>query len=326
LDDSAQWYKFPMPILERDPWRYQYFEKAACPDHVVIPTDDPDCWQLYPQYRWIYNKLSLAECQGISCGPHGVAPDRFPVFSKPIFNLKGMGIGSAAICNAEEMAQAYQPGHFWMELFSGDHVSTDCAVVDGTVHWLRHASGIAGEGGTFECWTIEAGSRPKLEVKIIHWVKSHMAGYTGMMNFESIGGGIIEAHLRFADQWCDLYGDGWVEALVKLYSDGVWDFADDNRRRGFSIPLFAEHGGHFAHPTQSVQARIRSLPNIKSLQITFHETKDAADHPMPPGGFRLAVINATNLNDGIRARDELARAFPHVAMLLDRAQVPFKVA
>ncbi len=48
-----------------------------------------------------------------------------------------------------------------------------------------------------------------------------MHGYTGMMNFETIGGLIIEAHLRFADQWCDLYGEGWVEALVELYAAGA---------------------------------------------------------------------------------------------------------
>ncbi len=304
-----------MPILERDPWRFQYFEGAACPDDVAIPTDDPDCWALYPQHRWVYNKLTIAESQGLACGPHGVTPERFPVFSKPIFNLKGMGVGSAVISDADEMARLYQPGHFWMELFSGDHVSSDCAVVDGELHWIRHCTGVAGEGGTFDCWTVEAGNRPQLTAKIATWVKRHMAGYTGMMNFESIGGGIIEAHLRFADQWCDLYGAGWVQALVKLYSEGVWDFDDNKRRRGFSIPLFAEHGEEFVHPPKDVQTRVRAMPGIKSLQITFHEAKEAAHHAMPPGGFRLAVINATDLNAGLAARDELARAYPGVPML-----------
>ena len=28
-----------MPIIERDPWRTQYFERVSCPDEVVIPTD-----------------------------------------------------------------------------------------------------------------------------------------------------------------------------------------------------------------------------------------------------------------------------------------------
>ena len=41
-----------------------------------------------------------------------------------------------------------------------------------------------------------------------HGCEKHLAGYTGMLNLETIGGTIIEAHLRFADQWPDLYGAG----------------------------------------------------------------------------------------------------------------------
>ena len=133
-----------MPILERDPWRLQYFENAPCPDDVLIPTDDPDSWAWYPAHRWIYDKLKVAESQGLVCGPHGVMPDHFPVFSKPMTNLKGMGIGSRVIGSAEEFDHGYAPGHMWMELLAGDHVSTDCAVADGTVRWLRHANGVHG--------------------------------------------------------------------------------------------------------------------------------------------------------------------------------------
>ncbi|MBG1233602.1 hypothetical protein F8B91_14775 [Aestuariivirga litoralis] len=317
-----------MPILERDPWRLQYFEGVDCPEDVVVPTDDPDCWHLYPKHRWVYNKLYIAESQGVACGPHGVTPQRFPVFSKPIFNLKGMGVGSEAVCNAEQLASGYQPGHFWMELFRGDHVSTDCAVVRGEVKWLRHTSGVPGDGGTFKYWTVEATPRSALTAKITSWVKEHMAGYTGMMNFESIGGGLIEAHLRFADQWCDLYGAGWVEALVRLYARGEWEFKEQHRNAGYSIPLFAEHGEAFSHPAAEVQARIRAMPGIASLQITFHDASEGAYHAMPPGGFRLGVINAINLNAGLKARDVLARAFPGVEMLdaSHRAEIPLEVA
>jgi hypothetical protein len=45
-----------------------------------------------------------------------------------------------------------------------------------------------------------------------------MPGYTGMLNFETIDARIIEVHMRFADQWPDLYGEGWVEALIGLYA------------------------------------------------------------------------------------------------------------
>jgi hypothetical protein len=162
----------------------------------------------------------------------------------------------------------------------------------------------------FKHWTIHAGAMPEIDSRLADWVGRHMRDYTGMMNFETIGGRIIEAHLRFADQWCDLYGDGWVEALVRLYARGRWDFADSGRRDGFSIPLFARHGTAFRHPPAELQAEIRSMPSVTSLQITFHENRDPADHPMPPGGFRLGIVNCTDLAAGMAARRKLASAFP----------------
>jgi hypothetical protein len=304
-----------MPVLERDPWRLQYFEDVPCPDGVNIPTDDPDCWQLYPEYRWIYDKLKIAESQGLPCGPHGVEPGHFPVFSKPIVNLKGMGIGSRIVRDSDELDHHSKPGHFWMQMLEGAHVSTDCAVADGIVAWCRHATGVPWQEGTFKYWTIHASPIVELESYLTDWVSRHMRGYSGMMNFETIGGRIIEAHLRFADQWCDLYGPGWVDSLIRLYSEGNWSFENDLRTEGYSIPLFAGHGAKFTHPPPDLQSKVRAIPEVKSLQITFHENREPGDHPMPPGGFRLAVINATDLVAGMKARRLLASAFPPGAIM-----------
>lgn len=298
-----------MPVLERDPWRFQYFEHVRCPEHVVIPTDDPDCWLLSPRHRWVYDKLKIALSQGLAAGPHGVAPPSFPVFSKPIMNLRGMGIGSRVIGSASEMEHHYQPGHMWMPQLTGTHVSTDCAVVDGRVAWQRNATGVPWDDGMFRYWTIHAQALPDVTERLSKWVVDHMSGYTGMMNFETIGGTIIEAHLRFADQWCDLYGDGWVEALVRLHDVGRWIFGDENRCDGVSMPLFARHGGAFRHPPAPLQAEVRAMPGVRSLQVTFHEGKPAEDHAMPPGGFRLAVINATSHGAARAARRRLAEAW-----------------
>jgi hypothetical protein len=298
-----------MPVLERDPWRLQYFEHVPCPEHVAIPTDDPDCWLLHPQHRWVYDKLRIAESQGLEAGPHGVMPKAFPVFSKPVVNLRGMGIGSRTILSAADMEHNYQPGHMWMPLLSGEHVSTDCAVRDGQLLWCRQATGLPAAEGMFRHWTIHARGRPDLDERLAAWITRHMRGYTGMMNFETIDGTIIEVHLRFADQWCDLYGEGWVQALVGLYAEGAWDFEDAGRKDGYSVPLFAHHGHGYRHPPADLQAKIRAIPQVKSLQITFHEGKAPEDHAMPPGGFRLAVINATKLEAAQLARRRLAEAY-----------------
>ena len=307
-----------MPIVERDPWRLQYFDHVACPADVLIPTDDPDSWLWYPRHRWIYDKLRIAQSQGLASAPHGVAPQSYPVFSKPIVNLKGMGIGSRTIADADEMERAYTPGHMWMELLSGAHVSTDCAVEAGAITWMRHATGHAWNDGMFKYWTIHAERDGPVDAYLRQWVQHHLRDYTGMMNFETIGGRIIEVHLRFADQWCDLYGAGWVEALVGLYARGHWVFADDHRATGYSVPLFARHGEAFRHPSSELQDRIRALPHVSSLQITFHESKDPGGHAMPPGGFRVAIVNCTDLEAGLAARREVAKAFPqHLLQIPD---------
>lgn len=98
--------------------------------------------------------------------------------------------------------------------------------------------------------------------------------------------------------------------MVSLYAQRHWGYDDDCRQTGYSIPLSAEYGPTFRHPTQILQNEIRALPHVMSFQITFHEGVDPSLHPMPPGGFRLAVINSTNLAAGMAARRLLASALP----------------
>ena len=166
----------------------------------------------------------------------------------------------------------------------------------------------------FDFWTIHAAPVPALEACLGEWVERNLGGYTGMVNFETIGGVIIECHLRFADQWCDLYGNGWNAALVDLHASGAWHHADCPRD-GYSLALFARHGQRYHHPAADHQLAIRAMPGVASLQITFHEYKAPQDHPMPPGGFRLGIVNAWSVEEGKAARRKLAEAFPPEAIL-----------
>jgi len=296
-----------MPICEADPWRLQYF--AQVQTAVDIPTEDADAWRWYPTYRFVYDKLAVALSQGLSAGPHGVPPLHFPVFSKPIINLKGMGVGSRVLASAHDYETYYAPGHFWMPLLEGRHVSSDLAVVDGVPRWWRHVTGKPAGEGTFDYWTIHAEPDPGIEAHCGDWVREHLAGYTGMLNLETISGTIIEVHLRFADQWPDLYGVGWVEALVRLYERGSWDFADRDRRDGYSVVLFGPNGKRYRHPPAALIDDIERMPSVSSVQITFHEDRPPERHAMPPGGFRLAVVNGFDLGAASAARARLSEHF-----------------
>jgi len=296
-----------MPICEADPWRLQYF--AQVETAANIPTEDSDAWQWYPRYRWVYDKLAVALSQKLEAGPHGTTPPRFPVFSKPIINLRGMGVGSRVLHDNADYERHYVPGHFWMTLLDGRHVSSDVAVVDGEPRWWRHVTGKPAGEGTFDSWTVHAAPDAEIEARCGAWLEKHLAGYTGMLNLETIGGAIIEAHLRFADQWPDLYGAGWVAALVRLYEDCVWEFADRDRRDGFSVVLFGPKGGCYRHPPPQLIEEIKRMPGVGSVQITFHEDWSPDRHAMPPGGFRLAIVNGFDLAGACAARERLRGYF-----------------
>jgi hypothetical protein len=130
-----------------------------------------------------------------------------------------------------------------------------------------------------------------------------------MLNLETIDRKIIEAHLRFADQWPDLYGPGWVDALVGLYERGEWDFADDDRSEGYSVVLFGPNGRYYRHPPLPVVKEIERMPGVTSVQITFHEDWAPEKHSMPPGGFRLAIVNGFDLDKALAARERLKEFF-----------------
>ena len=295
-----------MPICEADPWRLQYFAHVRTPAN--IPTEDPDAWQWNPEHRWVYDKLSVALSQGLEAAPHGVPPPDFPVFSKPVVNLKGMGVGSRVLCSRTDYETHYSPGHFWMPLLAGRHVSSDVAVVDGQPRWWRHVTGKPAGEGTFDYWTVHAEAHADIEGRCGRWVQSHLAGYTGMLNLETIGGVIIEVHLRFADQWPDLYGAGWLDAVVQLYEQGIWSFTNEERRDGYSVVLFGPHR-RYRHPPPALIGEIKRMHHVSSVQITFHDDWRPEDHAMPPGGFRLAIVNGFDFSSAAAAREWLRAHF-----------------
>ena len=278
-----------------------------------ITTEDSDAWQWYPAHRWVYDKLAVALSQGLDAGPHGTAPPRFPVFSKPIVNLKGMGVGSRVLHRKPITITHAAPGHFWMTLLEGRHVSSDLAVVDGEPRWWRHVTGKPAGEGTFDHWTIHAEPDADIEGHCGAWVRKHLAGYTGMLNLETIGGAIIEAHLRFADQWPDLYGRGWVEAVVRLYENGIWDFADADRCGGYSVVLFGPNGVRYRHPPPALVDEIKRYAGC--FQRANHLPRGSRAQAPFDAARRLSPCRHQRLRSARHARRPRApeRAFPQAA-------------
>ena len=173
-------------------------------------------------------------------------------------------------------------------------------------------------GGTFDHWTVHAGAAPARGL-LRRFRRRELAGFTGILNFETIGGRIIEVHLRMSDQWPDLYGAGWVDAVVRLYATAPGASPTATAATASAWCCSARTGRAIAIRRRALVAQAQAHPGVTSVQITFHEDKDADRHAMPPGGFRLAIVNCLEPAGGPRRPRAAA---PPFARRVGRAKSP----
>ena len=77
---------------------------------------------------------------------------------------------------------------------------------------------------------------------------------------------------------------------------------------GASVVLFGAHGIEWQIDRSTVRELVR-LPGVSSIQITFDDAIPREAHAMPPGGFRLAIVNCWDLPAGKRVRNRLNALF-----------------
>ncbi|HLZ98981.1 MAG TPA: hypothetical protein VKP66_13660 [Steroidobacteraceae bacterium] len=297
-----------MLIQPREPSIEKYFRDITGLSDLTdlhIPTGDREAFNRNPQHQWIYNRLLLAQSQGLYCGLHDERPRRFPVFCTALSNFDDRESGGCVLWSERDFLERCDTGKFWMQLLTGEHLSTDAAVVAGEIAWCRHALGIWGAAGSFDYWVVEEATRPRLERFCAGWIRANLAGYTGMVNLETIGGRISTARLRFSNQWPDLYGRRWLSAIIRLHQHGRWDLIDAERAEGYSLNLTGTLGSVSAHPHADSMRAYEATVGVSSIRLpSFDE-----DPEKPAGGCRLAVINCFNLQVGMRVRSALAREF-----------------
>jgi len=181
-----------------------------------VPKDDVRAWQELPWTHPWFNKLNVAESQGLLCGPHGIYPTQFPVISRPTYNMDGMGAGAEIWRGPQDVI--YRPGHFWSEVIEGDHVSWDLKVESGEIMESYAALGHKTSVSHFTHWEIWRASSPAIHCK--SFIERNFHGKSGKFNLECIGDKIIEVHFRWCPEW-----EHWYD-MVPFYSVPLWQDSD----------------------------------------------------------------------------------------------------
>lgn len=286
-----------MAFKKLSPWEEILFKDVDVPSNIIIPVDDTYAYLQYPNLRWIFNKLELCKSQGIECAPIGVEPKKYPVFMKPITNLYGMGMEAKRIDEEDDINN--RPGFFWMEYLQPPHISTDVVLYNGQPKWWGHTLAYKLDDTKFSMWEFRGNTRFNLlEEYIQKWLKDNVGSHTGVFNFETMNGKIIDAHPRMSVQFVDLYGDGWLQAVANLYNGEEWKYSSEDKI-GYSAPIWSN---------DFINLKIRKskfedlCSRVKSIQITVE------DFYQPPSGFRIAVVNGHDKDEVLSVVNDFKKA------------------
>ena len=278
----------------------QYFRHRR-PD-VDIPISDEAAWSKYRHLRWMYNKMSLCDAQGIRNYPDGVPPHEFPIFMKPIINLGGMGFGAEVVKDQDEWLNGPQrPGLFCMPVLEGPQFSIDVALQNGLIRWAYAMKAHKNHLGCFTMFE-HTGVPNNLQERIEEWRHDWLNGFTGVVNFEFIGDTIIECHLRMSPQFVDLYGEGWLDRVIELY-EGKQTFFEESPLEGYSIPvrIFDKTPRNYMFPQNVIEQIQRTCSSVQIFtddpNLSFNDAHS----------LRLAIVNGFDRNLVQTAHDLLHR-------------------
>lgn len=192
-------------------------------------------------------------------------------------------------------------------LYCLGNTSSDIAVVAGKPVWFSHTIGVPGPYQTFDYWEVNATAEDDVQTNITIFIETHLNEHTGMLNVESIGGKIIEIHLRFTAQWPDLYGSRFLPSVVDLYCGKGWTGPETSEQMAYSVPLFDDE--KYAVISSSILSdtiqKMEKAFHLSSIVVEYDPTVPLESWPRPSGGFRIATINGFDLERCKSARHML---------------------
>ena len=208
-----------------------------------------------------------------------------------------MGVGSRILHTAAEYEENLTAGHMWMTLLEGRHVSTDVAVVAGEPRWWRHVTGAPSGEGTFDYWAVQAASEPEIE-RPGRLIRHHLEASPASSRDHR------RAHHRGAsapsDQW-----PGFPAAL-RCGGRPLSSASGRLRIRAGRELIKRVALARTVRATATRRRGRRGAADARRRRPDHHD-KAPAQHAMPPGGFRLAIVNAWFRKPALRVANGCAR-------------------
>jgi len=200
-----------------------------------VPDFDIQAYRRYKKYRFVYDKLWVAQSQGIESGTleslkNGEDNPEFPIFIKPrwghktsssknCFKIKDKHDLSKYLSKTDDM--------MWSEYVAEKEQMTDFMLQQGQImHQITYVYSSEQKGSIADEWKyIGPDSRPPQA--ILTWIANNLSGFTGVCNVQYRGEKIIEVGLRLARGGAYIYctnNDLLIRNINDLVETGSWNY------------------------------------------------------------------------------------------------------
>tara|TARA_B100001094_G_scaffold44591_1_gene39377 strand:- start:235 stop:891 length:657 start_codon:yes stop_codon:yes gene_type:complete len=191
--------------------------------------DDEDWFLFHDEDLWFYDKLILSRRLGYTCGPVGEpVPNPGYYVVRPITNLLGMG-RNTEITWITDSTDNFPPGHFWCEVFEGDHLSID-------YHFGKQFICVKGTKNNSTLYKWDKWEKIDQIIPFPEILKTLKGNYE-WINIEMIGGNLIEVHFRRNPNffWGNTYAIPVWDNNIKLKDNEIFIECPSFHRKGFVI-------------------------------------------------------------------------------------------
>jgi len=169
-----------------------------------MPFFDKACYERYPRYQNVYDKLWIMKSQGLPAGRLEKLKGKenkvqYPIFIKPRWgHLSASSKNCFKISNAEELTKYINyPNMMWSDFIDASEIMTDFVLLNGKIVYQMTCIYSEKQNGFSDDYKyISPEAEPPHNVT--EWVKHHLSEHTGIVNVQYRDHKIIEVGLRLA--------------------------------------------------------------------------------------------------------------------------------
>lgn len=198
-----------------------------------MPFFDNTCYERYPNYRFLYDKLWIIKSQGLNGGRLEKLEGKedkvnYPIFIKPRWgHLSASSKNCFKISTADELKKyIHYKNMMWSDFIDAKEIMTDYILLNGKiVHQITYVYSEKQNEFSDDWKFISPASTPAPNVT--EWIKTHIKDHTGVINVQCRDNKIIEAGLRLARGGAYLVSTenaALIENVNRIFDSQTWHY------------------------------------------------------------------------------------------------------